>query len=69
MYGHVGHLDQQTAIILATFCCPDLKRLHMKSEQNWLRGFRGGCLKVLMDGQMKGQPDHLTDAHLLGTQC
>ena len=23
----------------------------MKFEQNWLSGFRGGCLKMLMDGQ------------------
>ena len=41
IYGHGGHLGQWTAIILAIFRSPNLRRLHMKFEQNWLRGFRG----------------------------
>ena len=39
--GHGGHLGQWTANILAIFHSPNLRRLHMKFEQNWLRGFRG----------------------------
>ena len=41
IYGHGGHLGQRTATILAIFRSPNLMRLHMKFEQNWLRGFRG----------------------------
>ena len=41
IYGHGGHLGQQTAKILAIFCFPTLRWLYMKFEQNWLRGFRG----------------------------
>ena len=41
IYGHGGHLGQWTAPILAIFRSPILRRLHMKFEQNWLRGFRG----------------------------
>ena len=41
IYGHGGHLGQWTATILAIFCFPTLRWLHMKFEQNWLRGFRG----------------------------
>ena len=41
LYGHGGHLGQWTATILAIFRSPNLRRLHMKFEQNWLRGFRG----------------------------
>ena len=40
-YGHGGHLGQRTATILAIFCFSTLRWLHMKFEQNWLRGFRG----------------------------
>ena len=40
IYGHGGHLGQWTATILAIFRSPNLRRLHMKFEQNWLRGFR-----------------------------
>ena len=45
IYGHGGHLSLWTAIILAIFCPPNLRRLHMKFEQHWPRGFRGGHLK------------------------
>ena len=41
IYGHGGQLGQRTAIILAIFDFPTLRWLHMKFEQNWLRGFRG----------------------------
>ena len=41
IYGRDGHLGQWTATILAIFCSPTLRRLHMKFEQNWLSGFRG----------------------------
>ena len=41
IYGHGGHLGQLTATILAIFGFPTLMWLHMKFEQNWLRGFRG----------------------------
>ena len=41
IYGHGGHLGQWTLTILAIFHYPNLRRLHMKFEQNWLRGFRG----------------------------
>ena len=41
LYGHGGHLAQRTVTILAIFSSPTLRRLHMKFEQNWLRGFRG----------------------------
>ena len=42
IYGHGGHLGQRTLTILAIFCSPYLRRLHMKFEQNWPRGSRGG---------------------------
>ena len=41
IYGHGGHLGQQTATVLAIFRSPNLRRLHMKFEQNWLSGFKG----------------------------
>ena len=41
IYGHGGHLGQRTATILAIFHSPNLRRLHLKFEQNWLSGFRG----------------------------
>ena len=41
IYGHGGHLGQPTATILAIFHSPNLRRLHMKFEQNWPRGSRG----------------------------
>ena len=40
IYGHGGHLGQPTATILAIFRSPNLRRPHMKFDQNWLRGFR-----------------------------
>ena len=40
-YWHGGHLGERTVTILAIFHSPYLRRLHMKFEQNWLRGFRG----------------------------
>ena len=40
IYGHGGHLGQWTATILAIFRFPNLRRLHMKFEQHWPRGFR-----------------------------
>ena len=40
IYGHGGQFGQWTMTILAIFCSPNLRRLHMKSEQNWLWGFR-----------------------------
>ena len=39
-YGHGGHLGQRTATSLVIFRSPNLRRLHMKFEQNWLSGFR-----------------------------
>ena len=41
IYGHGGHLGQWTATILAIFHFPAPRRLHMKFEQHWSRGFRG----------------------------
>ena len=40
IYGHSGHLGQRIATILAIFRSPNLRRLHKKFVQNWLRGFR-----------------------------
>ena len=40
IYGHGGHLGQLTATILAIFHSPNLRRLHMKFEQNRPRGSR-----------------------------
>ena len=34
IYGYGGHLGQWTATILATFHSPNLRRLHIKFEQN-----------------------------------
>ena len=45
IYGHGGQLGQWTTTILAVFCFPILRWLHMKFEHNWLRGFKGGRLK------------------------
>ena len=41
IYGHGGHLGQRAATILAIFHSPNLRRLHIKFEQNWPRGSRG----------------------------
>ena len=41
IYGHGSHLGQRTATILAIFRSPNLRRLHMKFEQNWFSSFRG----------------------------
>ena len=57
IYGHGGHLGQQTVTILAIFRSSNLRRLHMKFEQNWLSSFRGEVVwKCLMDGRTKS--DH-----------
>ena len=41
IYGHGGHLGHRAATILAIFHTLHLRRLHIKFEQNWLRGSRG----------------------------
>ena len=41
IYGHGDHLGQLTVTILAILHSPNLRRLDMKFEQKWLRGFRG----------------------------
>ena len=41
IYWHGGHLGQRTMSILAIFRFPNLRRLLMEFEQNWLIGFRG----------------------------
>ena len=38
IYGHGSHLGHWTMTILAIFRSP--RRLHMKFEQHWARGFR-----------------------------
>ena len=63
MYGHGGYFGQQTATILAIFRSPDLRRLHMKFEQNWLSGFRGGRLKVLTDARTDDGQNVITIGH------
>ena len=40
IYGHGSNLGQWTATILAIFRSPNLRRLHIKFEQHWPRGFR-----------------------------
>ena len=45
IYGHGSHLGQRTMTILAIFRSLNLRRLHMKFEQNWLSGFRGDVVK------------------------
>ena len=40
-YWHGSHLGKWTATILAIFNSPAPRRLHMKFEQHWPRGFRG----------------------------
>ena len=64
IYGHGGHLGQWTATILANFRSPNLRRLHIKFEQNWLRGFRGGRLKMLTtDARTEDGRKVITIAH------
>ena len=41
IYGHGCHLGQWTVTILAISHSPNLRRLHIKFEQHWPRGFRG----------------------------
>ena len=41
IYGHDGHFRQWAATILTIFRSPNLRRLHMKFEHHWPRGFRG----------------------------
>ena len=41
MYGHGSHLGCWTATILAIFCSPAPRRLHMKFEHHWSGDFRG----------------------------
>ena len=40
IYGHGSHPGQLTVTILAIFHSPNVRRLHMKFEQNWPRGSR-----------------------------
>ena len=41
IYGHGGHLGKWTTFILAIFHSPVPRRLQMKFEQYWPRGYRG----------------------------
>ena len=41
IYGHGSHLSEWTATILAKFYSPAPRRLQMKFEHHWPRGFRG----------------------------
>ena len=41
IYRHGGHLGPRTVTILAIFCPPKLRKLHIKFEQNWFSGFKG----------------------------
>ena len=45
IYEHGGHLGQWTTTILTIFHSPAPRRLQMKYEQHWPRGFRWGHLK------------------------
>ena len=45
IYGHGGHLGKRTMTILAIFHSPAPRRLHMKFEQHWPRGFRGEVVR------------------------
>ena len=47
IYGHGSHLGQWTATILAIFHSPNLRKLHIKFEQHWPRGFRGKLFEIL----------------------
>ena len=49
IYGYGGHLGQQTMTILAIFHFPNLRRLHVKFEQNWLSDFRGEAVWKLVN--------------------
>ena len=46
IYGHGGQLSQWIVNFCTNFQFPFNRRLHMKFEENWPRGFRGGHLKV-----------------------
>ena len=48
IYGHGCHLGQWITTILAIFHSPTPRRLHMKFEQYWPKGFRG---KVVWNSQ------------------
>ena len=61
IYGHGGHLGQGTVTILAIFRSPNLRRLHVKFEQNWLRRFRGGRLKMLTEARMEARMEARTN--------
>ena len=60
IYEHGGHLGQWTATILAIFCSPNLRRLHMKSKI----GSRASEEKSFenVNEQMHRQTDARTDA-------
>ena len=45
--GHGGHLGQLTATILEIFRSPNLRRVHMKFEQNWPRGLEEKLFEIL----------------------
>ena len=52
LYRHGGHLSQRITTFLALFRSPNLRRLYMKFEQNWLSGFRGEVVwKMLTNGR------------------
>ena len=55
IYGHGSHLINGLTICI-NFQSPFNKRLHMKFEENWPRGFRGEvvqrCGRMMDDGQM-----------------
>ena len=57
---HGGHLDLLTVAIFTNFQSPFNTMLHIKFEEIWLRGFRGGRSKVWMEGQKDGWMDRRT---------
>ena len=45
-YGHGGHLGKQTVTIWIHFLSRNPRRLKMKNEQNWPRGFTGDVIWI-----------------------
>ena len=64
IYGHDGHLGQQTTTILAIFRSPNLRRLHMKFEQKLLLVCEAPSKKRLSERCRKHSSEDSTGLHI-----
>ena len=77
IYGHGGHLTLWTMTICSNYQSQFDRRLYMKFEENWPRGFRGEVVqryvwttdKQMDDGQLSAQMSYTGHQHLVCRIC